>query len=383
MATTAGTSTPSSPLPSTASTIWAHLLNHRGPSKANATTQLASGSGSQLTPHDKAGTSTRILLHDTHARLEKFSERANAIFSGIETSRREMVRVREQVESARESELDTIAQLINRCQSSIQKTIGEPAQAREVTTMHASLAVLTERLHTLEDKMNNKLDALTALVQTQTQLSQSLQEQFSRTQIQQSRILELLAPLHPILQSVPLHINLARNAILEKVPKRCRCRCDDRCSSPSITSAMSPRRTPSSKKNAENAEPPLEARKRRRIDIDALKGGPLIWRHQAQPVVVVQRPTPNEFARKPEEAPTWAQPRRIDTVSAVQTPRGGKSVQDAGTRSHLSTAALATRLSTVPRDNQNFHTSSRVRAGAVPGKRFILVDDDDDDEEEL
>jgi len=110
MATTAGNSTPSSPLPSTASTIWAHLLNPRGPSKANAT-QLASGSGSQLTPHDKAGTSTRILLHDTHARLEKFSERANAIFSGIETSRREMVRVREEVESAREKELDTIAQL--------------------------------------------------------------------------------------------------------------------------------------------------------------------------------------------------------------------------------------------------------------------------------
>jgi hypothetical protein len=99
-----------------------------------------------------------------------------------------MVRVREQVESARESELDTIAQLsmflfpffsayicllscahhlrcssVNRCQSSIQKTIGEPAHAREATTMHASLAVLTERLHTLEDKMNSKLDALTAV----------------------------------------------------------------------------------------------------------------------------------------------------------------------------------------------------------------------------
>jgi hypothetical protein len=184
---------------------------------------------------------------------------------------------------------------------------------------------------------------------------------------------------------------------------------------------MSPRRTPSSKKNAENAEPPLEARKRRRIDIDALNSspkGPPIWRHQAQPVVVVQRPSPNEFGRKPEETPTWAQPRRIDTVSAVRTPRGGKSVQDAATRSHLSTAALATRLSTVPRgiaslsrrfptlntsrvspDNQNFHTSSRVsltfhtrtsqslhimqvRAGAVPGKRFILFDDDDDDDED-
>ena len=50
-------------------------------------------------------------MHDTHARLEQFSERANLIFSAIETSKREMVRVREEVESAREKELDTIAQL--------------------------------------------------------------------------------------------------------------------------------------------------------------------------------------------------------------------------------------------------------------------------------
>jgi hypothetical protein len=108
MATTTSTSTPSSPLPSTASTLWAHLLNRRSPSKANATQPH---SYAQLTPQDKAGTSTRILLHDTHARLEQFSERANSIFSAIETSKREMVRVREEVESAREKELDAIAQL--------------------------------------------------------------------------------------------------------------------------------------------------------------------------------------------------------------------------------------------------------------------------------
>ncbi|KAI0002143.1 hypothetical protein BJV74DRAFT_34673 [Russula compacta] len=179
MATTTGNLSPSSPIPSTASTLWAHLLNPRGPSKDKANpTQLPSHA--QLTPQDKAGTSTRILLHDTHARLEKFSERANSIFVEIEASRREMVRVREEVESAREKELDAIAQLINRCQSSLQKTIGEPAQARDATITQASLTVTTERLHALEEKLNSKLDVLTTLLQTQTQLSQSLQEQFSR-----------------------------------------------------------------------------------------------------------------------------------------------------------------------------------------------------------
>jgi len=116
MATTAGTSTPSSPLPpplplpSTASTLWARVLDHRGASTGNAiTAQLPSYA--QFTPQDKTGTSTRMLLHDTHARLEVFSERANLIFSEIEASKREIVRVREDVESAREKELDTVAQL--------------------------------------------------------------------------------------------------------------------------------------------------------------------------------------------------------------------------------------------------------------------------------
>ena len=108
MTTAAGTSTPTSPIPSTASTLWSYLLKPRSPSKANATQPH---SYAQLTPQDKAGTSTRILLHDTHARLEIFSERANSVLSAIETSKREMVRVREEVESAREKELDTIAQL--------------------------------------------------------------------------------------------------------------------------------------------------------------------------------------------------------------------------------------------------------------------------------
>lgn len=110
MATTAGTSTPSSPLPTTASALWARILDHRGSPIRNAMTAQPP-SHAPFTPQDKTGTSTRMLLHDTHARLEHFSERANLVFSEIEASKREVVRVREEVESAREKELDTIAQL--------------------------------------------------------------------------------------------------------------------------------------------------------------------------------------------------------------------------------------------------------------------------------
>lgn len=52
---------------------------------------------------------------------------------------------------------------VNRCQSSLQKTIGAPMQACDAAMMQASLTVTTERLHAFEEKINSKLDALTAV----------------------------------------------------------------------------------------------------------------------------------------------------------------------------------------------------------------------------
>ncbi|KAI0266478.1 hypothetical protein BC834DRAFT_985254 [Gloeopeniophorella convolvens] len=162
MAAASGATASHPPLPSTSSSLWAQLLQP-GPSKANASPLPAY---TQLAPQDKASTSTRILLHDTHARLEKFSERANSIFSEVETARREMVRIREEVEGAREKELETIAQLVNRCQSSLQTVVGEPAQAREIDAVLTTLTITKERLHALEDKINDKLEALTTVSPT-------------------------------------------------------------------------------------------------------------------------------------------------------------------------------------------------------------------------
>jgi hypothetical protein len=182
MATT--TAGPSSPLPSTASTLWAHLLHNRAPSRTSGGTQIPAFA--QLTPQDKASTSTRILLHDTQARLEKFSERANTVFSEVEASRREMVRVREEVEGAREKELEAIIQLglvflfisahicsllytyaqphlVNRCQSFLQKAIGDPVQAREAASIQANLTLALERLSALDNKTNGRLESLTAV----------------------------------------------------------------------------------------------------------------------------------------------------------------------------------------------------------------------------
>ncbi len=94
-----------------------------------------------------------------------------------------MVRVREEVEGAREKELETIVQLgascfraymlaivhsrttplVNRCQSFLQKAIGDPVQAREAASIQANLTLALERLNALDDKINGKLDSLTAV----------------------------------------------------------------------------------------------------------------------------------------------------------------------------------------------------------------------------
>ena len=103
------------------------------------------------------------------------------------------------------------------------------------------------------------------LLQTHGQTSQSIQAQFSCLQSQQNRILELLAPLHPILQSVPLHIDIARNAIIEKIPEGCQCA--KPCPSPTLSASIA---TPS----RPDAEPSFVSRKRRRISLDSSRSGP-------------------------------------------------------------------------------------------------------------
>ena len=92
MTTTMPDQQPSSRKPqrSAASTaLWAHLLRKDIP----AISQNSSSTPTNLpiAPLDKAGTSMRILLHDTQANLEKFSERVDKLASGVSETKTEMV----------------------------------------------------------------------------------------------------------------------------------------------------------------------------------------------------------------------------------------------------------------------------------------------------
>lgn len=60
------------------STLWAHLLRKDKPSTS------IQAMSSPIAPADKTGTSVRLLLHDTQATMEKFSEKVDKLISGVQ-----------------------------------------------------------------------------------------------------------------------------------------------------------------------------------------------------------------------------------------------------------------------------------------------------------
>jgi flagellar biosynthesis/type III secretory pathway protein FliH len=74
------------------STLWAHLLNKdTTASGLGLKTGLAAVEPTGSAPADRAGTSVRILLHDTQATIEKFSERVDKLVSEAEDSRQKLL----------------------------------------------------------------------------------------------------------------------------------------------------------------------------------------------------------------------------------------------------------------------------------------------------
>lgn len=103
---------------SPAPALWAHLLRRpllrdsisQSKSRTNATgTSLPPPV--QLAPVDKNAASTRILLHDTHAQLEIFTERSGKLMVEVEQARRELSKVGEMFEGEREGLVDDMVKL--------------------------------------------------------------------------------------------------------------------------------------------------------------------------------------------------------------------------------------------------------------------------------
>src|SRR5882762_6076858 len=97
------------PMPAPAP-LWAHLL-----SKSTSSTLTHSPSSvaphTQIAPVDRAGTSTRILLLDTHARLETFSDHVSRLTEGVERAQKDVQSARDDIQMEREKFSEELVQL--------------------------------------------------------------------------------------------------------------------------------------------------------------------------------------------------------------------------------------------------------------------------------
>ncbi|THH27789.1 hypothetical protein EUX98_g6389 [Antrodiella citrinella] len=159
-----------------------------------------------IAPIDKAGTSIRILLHDTQAQFEKFSERVVKLTDGVEGAKREVSTMQKLFEREHESLLQELVDLANRCQTQIQKSVGNPAQTSRVDELFQKVSTMDGKLAALD----TKVDLLHMLNQTQTQALQTLQNQ-------QGQLLAALTPVLPLLQAIPLHIDNAKHDVKDAI----------------------------------------------------------------------------------------------------------------------------------------------------------------------
>ncbi len=99
-------------------TLWGHLLRKTGssqvPSSSLTSTSTLGTLGKHtpaIAPIDKAGASTRILLHDTQAHLEKFTDRVTQLTAGLDSAKRELVMAQKLYQDDHEQVIDKISGL--------------------------------------------------------------------------------------------------------------------------------------------------------------------------------------------------------------------------------------------------------------------------------
>ncbi|KAG6886118.1 hypothetical protein C0993_002637 [Termitomyces sp. T159_Od127] len=189
--------------------LWAHLLRKdtaRGQSP-NLGSILP-----PITPLDKNGSSMRILLHDTQAHLDRFAERADKLFSKIDETKREISIVNTLFRREHDTLSEELVDLVNRSQTQIQKSIGIPAQTEQLERLSKDVIAHLEAL-------DKRLDAIHSFNQTHSQMLQLQSQAIQTLQEQHGTMLTALIPLLPLLQSIPLHIDSARNKIIDVLNK--------------------------------------------------------------------------------------------------------------------------------------------------------------------
>ncbi|KAF8892132.1 hypothetical protein BD779DRAFT_1511049 [Infundibulicybe gibba] len=251
------------PRPPASTTLWAHLF--RTGTEGIVSDETALGRVvPPLTPLDKTGTSMRILLHDTQARFEQFSTRIDTLLVGVRDAHAGIVRVQEMFERGHEDLGEDITSLINRSQTLVQKSIGNPAQGEELDQLRKDVGYKLEALDKRLDAMHLCNQSHAQTLQIQSRALQTLQEQ-------QGTILAAVMPILPLVQALPLYVDAAKTFIVEA--------CKGSCGGTSIPSmsekgiAASPSSRKRSNSTISDGPPPSPYNAKRQRRLDAFRTG--------------------------------------------------------------------------------------------------------------
>ncbi|KAF8624030.1 hypothetical protein AX17_007236 [Amanita inopinata Kibby_2008] len=202
------------PRPAPSAMLWSQILG-KEPNSSHKASQ-PDPALPPLTPIDKNATSMRILLHDTQANFEKFSLHVDKLLNNFSETKSEITLVKTLFERDRETLTNDMIDLVNRCQTQIQKTVGAPAQSPVLDQLSKDVS---QRLENLD----KRLDALQTLSQTHAQSLQTHIQAVQSIQEQQCTILAVITPLLPLIQAIPLHIDSAKNALSDLFRKQTPC----------------------------------------------------------------------------------------------------------------------------------------------------------------
>ncbi|KAH8111061.1 hypothetical protein DFH11DRAFT_711308 [Phellopilus nigrolimitatus] len=170
---------------------------------------------------DRVGT-TRVLLQDTQACVQKFSARSDALGARVEQALKQLELSRAALEAGNEKTVAELADVVYKCQAALAKGIETQGTTLEKAgekiahlaslydAQTASLTSLTQTVHT-------HAGALQALQVQQTQTAHTHAGALQALQVQQTQLAAALAPLEPLVRAVPLHFDTHQNALIEKV----------------------------------------------------------------------------------------------------------------------------------------------------------------------
>ncbi|KIJ55230.1 hypothetical protein M422DRAFT_774310 [Sphaerobolus stellatus SS14] len=181
--------------------LWAQLRPQRRPvDDASQTMPQPS-----LAPENKVNSSLRVVLHDTKAVLEQFSDRLGTLVKSVDDAKRQIDSANANLADANDRTIEELVATVNRSQKGLLDVLGTPAQAGTLEIVKDAQSGIQRKLDLLEDRMGLLQKQLQSVTDQQAQILLALASITPLAALlkdspqQQTQILTMLSPVSAVL----------------------------------------------------------------------------------------------------------------------------------------------------------------------------------------